>query len=215
MTSAPAEQLDEPFLSAASLCSSLLATDEVARLWDEPSSLPRLSVGALACHLGRQITRSAELLEQPSELPILSSALDHYARAAWVTSTSLDDPSNDRSVDDAEAALGHAHLLQRVAEARDTVATQLRAGTALPSISIPWQGWALRRDDFLLTRNLEIVVHTTDLSTSLGIATPAFPDCVFDPVRDLLVTLSQRRHGQTAIIDALARSERAGDISAF
>ncbi|KAA1036536.1 hypothetical protein FVA95_00690 [Pseudonocardia sp. EV170527-09] len=80
-----------------------------------------------------------------------------------------------RSIDDAEAALGHARLLQRVADARDTVATQLRAGTTLPSISIPRQGWALRRDDFLLTRTLEIVVHTTDLSAGLGIAVARLP----------------------------------------
>jgi len=82
-------------------------------------------------------------------------------------------------------------------------------------VPIPWQGWSLRRGDFLLTRQLEIVVHADDLAVSVGVPTPTFPADVFDPVRDLLVRMAVHRHGQSAVIIALSRSERGRDISAF
>ena len=130
-------------------------------------------------------------------------------------SASPDDPSNDRSTDDAEAALGAAALADRSAEALETARRLLAAGTARDVVLIPWQGWSLRRDDFLLTRMLEIVVHADDLAQSVGLRTPEFPAEVFAPVRDLLVRLAVERYGQSAVISALTRSERTEAISAF
>lgn len=66
----------------------------------------------------------------------------------------------------------------------------LAVGSAHEVVLIPWQGWSLRRDDFLHTRALEIVVHTDDLAVSVGVPTPEFPPEVFAPVRDLLVRLA-------------------------
>ncbi len=91
----------------------------------------------------------------------------------------------------------------------------LADGTAQAVVPIPWQGWSLRRDDFLLTRMLEIVVHSDDLALSVGVGTPEFPVGVFAPVRDLLVRLAVERHGQSAVISALSRSERTQPIAAF
>jgi len=130
-------------------------------------------------------------------------------------SISPDDPPNDRSTDDAEAALGAAALADRSSGALQTVRRLLADGVARDVVPIPWQGWSLRRDDFLLTRMLEIVVHTDDLALSIGVHTPAFPSEVFAPVRDLLVRLAVKRHGQSALISALARGERTQVISAF
>lgn len=172
-------------------------------------------VGALACHLGRQVVRAAELLPVATDVPPLDSVDAHYGRAAWMTSSSPDDSPNDRSVDDAEAALGVAALQQRVSGALQTVCGLLKAGAAGAVVLIPWQGWALPRDHFLLTRMLEIVVHADDLALSIGVPTPQFPEVVFAPVRDLLVRLAVHRHGQSAVISALTRSEPAGTISAF
>jgi hypothetical protein len=132
-----------------------------------------------------------------------------------VMSASPDDPPNDRSADDAEAALGVAALAGRASEALETVRRLLAAGTAGDVVPIPWQGWSLRRDDFLLTRMTEIVVHADDLALSVRIQTPEFPAEVFAPVRDLLVRLAVRRHGQSAVISTLGRSERTQVISAF
>jgi hypothetical protein len=95
------------------------------------------------------------------------------------------------------------------------VSGQLAAGIAHDVVLVTWQGWALRRDDFLLTRLLEIVVHTDDLAVSVAVPTPEFPDDAFAPVRDLLVRLAANRHGQSAVISTLTRRERSRVISAF
>jgi hypothetical protein len=209
------DRLDAVFPVAAAVALALIQRGEVRDQWLMPSVLPKMSVGALACHLGRQVVRGAELLPMATDVPPLECAGAHYHRAAWVMSTSPDDPSNDRSTDDAEAALGAAALAGRSAGALETVRRLLAAGTARDVVPIPWQGWSLRRDDFLLTRMLEIVVHADDLALSVGVRTPEFPAEVFAPVRDLLVRLAVQRHGQPAVISALTRSERTQAISAF
>jgi hypothetical protein len=207
--------LDAVFPLAAAVAQDLIQRGEVRDQWLLPSALPKMSIGALACHLGRQVVRSAELLRLATGIPPLDCVDAHYHRAAWVMSTSPDDPPNDRSTDEAEAELGAAALAGRCSEALETVRQLLTDGTARDVVPIPWQGWSLRRDDFLLTRMLEIVVHTDDLALSVGVRTPEFPAEVFAPVRDLLVRLAVRRHGQSAVISALARSERTRVISAF
>ena len=209
------DRLDTAFPVAASIALDLVRRPEVSDAWLRPSSLPKMSVGALACHLGRQTVRAAELLPAATDVAPLDSADAHYARAAWVTSTSTDDPANDRSADDDEAALGPVALHDRTTGALETVRGLLASGAARDVVLVPWQGWSLRRADFLLTRLLEIVVHSDDLAVSIGVPTPEFPDEAFTPVRDLLVGLAVRRHGQAAVISTLARRERTRVISAF
>lgn len=209
------DRFDTVFPSAGTIALELIQQAEVSDQWQRPSSLPRMSVGALACHLGRQTVRAADLLPMATDVPPLDSVDAHYGRAAWVTSSSPDDPPNDRSTDDAEAALGAAALTERVATALEAVRGLLAGGTASDVVLIPWQGWSLRRDDFLLTRMLEIVVHADDLALSIGVPMPLFPEEVFAPVRDLLMRLSVQRHGQSAVISALTRRERSRVISAF
>ncbi|HEX2132395.1 MAG TPA: maleylpyruvate isomerase N-terminal domain-containing protein [Actinophytocola sp.] len=207
--------LDQAFLDGAAVGTNLLRVEPVNHRWAEPSALPDMSVGALACHLVRQVSRAAELLVTPSTLPVLASVDEHYARAAWVTASSPDDPANDRTTDDAEAALGHDRMLERLDADLASATRCLRLGEAQEIVPVPWQGWSLRRDDFLHTRLLEIVVHSTDLAVSLALPTPEFPDTAFAPVRDLLARLAVHRHGQAAVVNALTRRERAQNISAF
>ncbi len=200
---------------AAEVALDLTRRREVSEQWRMPSVLAKMSIGALACHLARQVTRAAALLPLATDIPPLDCVDEHYHRAAWVMSTSPDDPSNDRSTDDAEAALGAAALADRSSGALAKVRRLFADGAASDVVPVPWQGWSLRRDDFLLTRMLEIVVHADDLALSPGVRTPEFPAEVFAPVRDLLVRLAVDRHGQSAVISALTRRERTQPISAF
>ena len=65
-------------------------------------------------------------------------------------------------------------------------------------------------------RMMEIAVHADDLAVSVGLATPALPDAVLDPVFALLTRLSIRRHGTVALLRALSRAERApASVTAF
>jgi hypothetical protein len=50
----------------------------------------------------------------------------------------------------------------------------------------------------------------------VGVEAPALPDEVLGPVLGLLTRLAVRRHGQSAVLSALSRAERAPDrINAF
>ena len=208
------DRRDGAFLSGFAVALDLLASPEVAARWAEPSVLAKMSVGALACHLGRQAVRVAELVAAESDAPPLGSAEEHYRRAPWVSTTSPDDPANDRSLDDAEAAHGAAALVRRAADALHAARRALAESPA-SVVMIPWQGWSLRREDFLLTRLVEIVVHTDDLALSIEVDPPAFPEQAITPVLHLLVALALERHGQSAIVSALSRAERSRAISAF
>ncbi|KRF20645.1 hypothetical protein ASG90_18945 [Nocardioides sp. Soil797] len=208
--------LDEPFLAAADVAISLLERPELATGWAEPSVLARMSVGALACHLGRQVVRAEELLGTPPQGEPLAEVDEHYRRAAWVSETDLGSAVHDRTTDEREAADGVEALRARVGAARTAVAARLRERRAESMVTIPWQGWSLRRDDFLTTRLVELVTHTDDLACSLSLPTPPFPPEAYHPVAHLLVRLAAERHGQAALTSALTRRERMPDtISAF
>jgi hypothetical protein len=50
--------------------------------------------------------------------------------------------------------------------------------------------WSLTLDDFLMTRMMELAVHSDDLAASVDLPTPALPDSVLDPVLALLFSLA-------------------------
>jgi hypothetical protein len=189
---------------------ALLADPAVSAAWEKPSALAKLTVGGLAGHLARQVTRAVEVVtaDPPAEPPI--SLLDHYARSQWV-GADLDDEANVyiRTASDQAAADGPAALVTRTGAALDTLRTALPAVPADRVVHLPWGPWALSLDDFLVTRMMEIAVHSDDLAVSVGMPTPPLPAPVLDPVIGLLSTLAVRRHGATAVLRALSRAERA------
>lgn len=204
------------FLDAADSTIQLLSEPAVAAAWDKPSALPDWQVSGLAGHLARQILAVPLLLAEaaPPGAPI--PVLEHYARVDWID-TGMDSPTNAgiRADGQAEASGGIAELIERttstLAELRGTIPRQ----PADRIVHLPWGPWSLSLDDLLLTRLLEIVVHSDDLAVSVGIASPTLPGGAVDPVLRLLLELSVRRHGPTTVLRALSRSERATDISAF
>lgn len=207
---------DRAFLAASDIALALVARPEVEARWAAASALERMTVGMLACHLGRQVVRAAEILAAPATGEPIDGVDDHYRRAAWVTAESLDDPANDRTNDEVDAAAGFAATVGRCRAARRDVQALLDASTAPAVVTIPWQGWSLRRADFLVTRLVEIVVHSDDLARSVDVPTPEFPADAYLPVLHLLAELAAERHGQAAMTSALARRERMpATISAF
>lgn len=130
----------------------------------------------------------------------------------------LDHESNIgiRKSGESVSAEGAAALGQRAGELLDEQLRGLPAQAADRVIFLPPSGWSLSLDDFLLTRVMEIVVHSDDLAASVGTSTPTLPAFVIDPVVDLLARLAVHRHGATAVIRTLSRAERApATISAF
>jgi hypothetical protein len=204
------------YLTAVDSVIDLLSTPEVAAAWDSPSALAEWSVGGLAGHLaGQAIHTVTRLQEEPGSDPIPLD--EHYHRVAWIGAEVGDEVSvGIREGGLRTAAEGAEALVGQVREARSRLPGLLASTSPDRPVLIPWQGWSLRRDDFLVTRMMEITVHSDDLAASVGVTAPALPDEVLGPVLGLLTRLAVRRHGQSAVVAALTRAERApAAINAF
>ena len=176
-----------------------------------------MSVGALAAHLGAQVIFAVSTLDQapPEGEPV--GLLGHYERVTWI-GADLDAEINVgiRANAERNGAVGPAVLVEHVQGAIAALRERLDAEPADRIVSPPAGPWALTLDDFLVTRMMEIAVHSDDLACSVELDTPALPARVLRPVFDLLVTLSVRRHGATAVLRALSRAERApASVAAF
>jgi hypothetical protein len=200
----------DAYLAAAGQAAELLRKPEVAAAWDEPSALAEMTVGALSGHLAYQIFSVGATLAEPAsdEPPI--PLLDHYALAAWIGAP-LDSEVNTgiRARGEGIAAEGVRALSDEAASALAEQRVQLAERGAEEAVYLPQTGWALRLGDFLTTRTMELAVHMDDLAVSVGRDPAELPDSAFDPVLVLLARLAARRHGQAALLRALARAERA------
>ncbi|SCL17257.1 Mycothiol maleylpyruvate isomerase N-terminal domain-containing protein [Micromonospora pallida] len=205
------------YLTAARSAVSLIAEPAVVRRWAEPSALDGLRVGGLAAHLGAQILRVPAVLDQPAPSGEPIGLLAHFGRVPWVKA----EPDAEvnvvvRRIGAELAEAGPEPLLAQVTAVLAGLAPALADAPADRVVAVPPGGWGLTLDDYLVTRLLEIAVHSDDLAVSVGIDPPELPAEVNDPVFDLLTRLAVRRHGQPAVLRALARAERApADITAI
>ncbi|MEV5541103.1 maleylpyruvate isomerase N-terminal domain-containing protein [Saccharopolyspora shandongensis] len=198
----------EAYLQAAASTAAVLGDPAVADAWDRPSALAEFSVRGLAGHLASQVLFVPRVLAaaEPEEEPV--PLLGYYAKSEWIgADVNAEVNVRLREMGEGLATEGAAALVAEV----DSVVRDLRS--ALPATpadrAVAFSRRVLRIDDFLITRMMEIAVHSDDLASSVGIATPELPSEVYDPVLALLSQLAVRRHGQTAVLRALSRAERA------
>jgi hypothetical protein len=205
------------FVVACQTAFALAREPSVAAVWDDESACAGMTVGGLTHHLLGQIRHTVGLLSEPPTDDAPIPLLEHYTRAAWVSSSADDDANTSiRDGDNAAAAAGPAAVLGEVTPLLERLPDVLERRREPDTVLIPWQGWALTTDDFLATRSMELVVHSDDLAASVGLPTPVFPGPTVGQAVDLLAGVSMRRHGQAAVIRALSRPQRAPhDISAF
>jgi hypothetical protein len=209
----------QDFLVAAESALELVGRVEVVQRWSDPSALPDMSVGALAAHLASQVLSVHAAVTAghgaSDEVPV--PLLEHYSRAAWVRA-GVDDEPNVRIREGAahSAASGHDALTSSLQQAIRDLRTAFASAELPPRIRMPGWDWALSFDDYLVTRVMEIVVHSDDLAVSVGVEPPVLPEVVLGPVLALLVGVSLQRHGQASVVRALTRRERAPNtIAAF
>ncbi|GAB2483742.1 maleylpyruvate isomerase N-terminal domain-containing protein [Streptosporangium sandarakinum] len=205
------------FLSTARSAADLLRDPAVAAAWSRPSALPEFSVAGLAGHMAYQILAVPRLLTGPVPHEETIALLDHYTRVGWI-GASLDDDVNVRIRRGGQevSVEGHAALVARVDSALGELDGTLASAANRP-VRIPlWGPWSLALDDMLITRMMELAVHSDDLAVSVGVATPTLPPGAVDTVIGLLARLAVRRHGPTDVLRALSRAERApATITAF
>ena len=207
----------DAYREAARCARTLLADSRVARTWAAPSALAGFTVGGLAAHLAAQIHAVAAALDAGQGQYPTIPVLEHYARARWVGAgpdAEINVLIREQGQD--AAGLGFAALLERADLALADLTARLPDVPEDRTVQPPAGPWTLTFDDFLLTRMMEISVHCDDLAASIGAEPPDLPDAVIQPVLALLATLAARRHGQSRVLRALTRAERAeGSISAF
>ncbi len=214
-------RLVEQFPEVARVAADLIRQPEVAAHWGDESACAGMTVGGLANHLAGQAANVVLLLAGPAHDADPIPALEHYRRAAWVRAGHDDEVNVDvRTSADGYAASGPADLGERVAAdlaALPAALAPVLGGSRRPdSVLIPWQGWSLTAADFVLTRTMELLVHSDDLAASIGVDTPRFPDEAADAVLGLLASVAAERHGQAAVLRALSRPQRStGAVSAF
>ncbi|TDC27600.1 hypothetical protein E1265_01540 [Streptomyces sp. 8K308] len=208
----------DAYLGAAEQAVALLETPKVAAAWERPSALAEMTVGGLAGHLAYQIfsvssavqvLADPDLRESESE-PTPIPLLEHYARAAWIDEP-LDGEANAgiRARSEDLGSQGASWLAELARAALVEQRTRLAECSGGQTVFLPQTGWALRLEDFLLTRMMELAVHRDDLAVSVDLDVDELPDATFDPVLVLLARLAARRHGQAALLRALTRVERA------
>ncbi|HZC71198.1 MAG TPA: maleylpyruvate isomerase N-terminal domain-containing protein [Jatrophihabitans sp.] len=202
--------LASAYLYAAVSARDLLGAPAVAARWDAPSALAEFAVAGLAGHLAHQVLSVPATLATPDADEPLIPLLEHYERATWRGA----DPHTEvnagiRAHADQVAADGTSALRERLGAAIDELERTLPGEPGDRPVRMAAGPWALRVDDFLITRMMEIAVHSDDLAVSVGIATPELPEAVLEPVLALLTGLAARRHGQPAVLRALSRAERA------
>lgn len=207
----------DDFLSAARSAAELLRDPAVAAAWGELSALAEFSVGGLAGHLAFQVLAIPPILSDPVPSEPVISLLEHYGRVEWI-GADLDEEINVRIRDggESQAADGPEAVVARVDAAIEELTATLASVAERPVRISLWGPWSLMLEDMLITRMMELAVHSDDLAVSVGVATPELPTSVVDAVVDLLSRLAVRRHGPTAVLRALSRAERSpGIITAF
>jgi hypothetical protein len=207
----------DDFLAVGSSAARLLREPAVTEAWSKPSALEEFGVSGLAGHLAYQVLAIPDIISAPIPTEATISVLDHYARVEWIDADLQDEISlRIRSGGDLVATDGPEVLADRLDAALDELGAELPGIADRPVRISLWGPWSLMLDDMLLTRLMELAVHSDDLAVSVGLPTPELPPSAVEAVVGLLSRLSVRRHGASAVLRTLARAERAPrTITAF
>ncbi|WP_336923025.1 maleylpyruvate isomerase N-terminal domain-containing protein [Aquipuribacter sp. SD81] len=197
------------FLAGSRAALRLVASERVAARWDEASVLAGMSVGELAAHLARAVLQVQAYRGAPVPAGVAPlDAAGYYAglEGAAEPSSALNTGVRERAA--ATAADGHDALVASLRAAVDDLAAALPDAAADEVLAV-----GHRRDqvlgvgEYLRTRCVELAVHLEDLALSLGCEPGAPPSTVAVAV-EVLQEAARRRHGDAAVLRALARRER-------
>lgn len=196
------------FLAAAEAAANLVAAEEVAAHWSEPSAAWGMTVGGVAVHLvsgGIEIVcRSLDEEEPPGSRALPPSRLF----SGQTLDLGHEGHRRIREMAEQGSRRGAARLAADAATAVAEVAARLdveppgRRVLVLGSLH-------MALDDFLITRLVELAAHSDDLAASVGLPTPKLPPTAVDLVVTCLTGVARLRHGDLAVVRTLARGERS------
>ncbi len=202
----------EVFLVTGDAVLHAVSADQVGSAWDAPCALPEMSIGALAAHLARAVTQVEVYLDDdpPGTEVELVSAGDYFARI--LTPEDAADPGSAvnrgvRQRAEESASRGQAAIADEIGGCLDRLRKRFASEPAERAMTVAG-GMAIRLDQYLLTRLVEMTVHLDDLAVSVEIPTPAVPQDAYVIAIGTLVQTSAVRHGSRMVLRALARRER-------
>lgn len=196
------------FLDTTSVAAELVASREVASRWDDASALAEWSVKGLAGHLVRATTSVEMYLDaDPAPTGEVVTPAAYYATAVEPSDIDSEENRAIRARGDEMAAAGRDALIDLHRAAAERLATRLASEPEDRRIKV-FLGMVLTLDDYLATRLVELTCHIDDLAVSVGVPTPALPPDARDIAIGTLVAIGRHRHGDLAVLRALARRER-------
>jgi hypothetical protein len=201
------DEIRSAYLSAARAAADLLGRRELGDRWDDDSVLPGFSIGALAGHLARGVLTVYWYLDMPEPDPPAVSAGQYYAaHPSGQPDAEINVKVRERGAETAKG--GWARLYLDVGKAVDRLAERLVTEPAEHRVHA--LGTTMLIDEYLKTRLVELVFHLDDLARSLDLPTPELPAEANRVAIQVLVDTARIRHGDRAVLNALARRERDG-----
>ncbi|WP_328887928.1 maleylpyruvate isomerase N-terminal domain-containing protein [Streptomyces sp. NBC_00316] len=199
------------YLLGAERAVHLLATEEVASRWERESVPPGMTVGGLAGHLARSVLQVEWFLDGEIVGAEPVSPVRYYAR---LVGTSLPDSALNigvRARSEETAAAGPAVVAEQARAAWERLAQRLSQEPADRRVAVLHRpGEEMLLDGYLQTRCVELAVHLDDLALSVDAHCPT-PEATLVVAVDVLVAAARDRHGDEAVLHALARRERDAD----
>jgi Mycothiol maleylpyruvate isomerase N-terminal domain len=209
--SSPSELVRAAFLASAAEARGLVASREVAAKWRDPSALDDLDVGAVAGHLARAafvvvgyLDTSADLGTDAGELLTADRYFEHVLSGFGASG---DAHAGIRARAAEEAADGQEALVARLDATLQSLDARFASEPADRAVRVAL-GLVLPLDEYLVTRMVELVVHSDDLATSVGLDTPEFDALTMACVIGCMLAMVRARHGDIAVVRGFARRER-------
>ena len=200
-------EIRSAFLECGAVSAELVRLPVVGERWDSDSALEHFSVKGLAGHLVRATGSVEAYLDRPEPEGSPISAARYYAAAVDSTDLTSDLHVAVRAKGEAEAADGHAALVDKLDGLMDRLRRRLDTEPDSRLVRV-FKDLVLTLDDYLVTRIVEQVVHCDDLAVSLGLEPPAPPPAAVDIAFGNLVEIARVRHGDVAVLRAFTRRER-------
>ena len=218
----PSELVRDAFLATAAEARGLNASRSAGAKWNEPSALEGLSVGALAGHLSRSAFVTMGYLDASDPDPgdaddvELLTADQYFERGVPAPEMSEQLHAGVRARAEQEAADGQDALVARLDATLHDFDERLAIEPAERAITVIG-GLVLPLDEYLVTRMVELVVHSDDVAVSVGLETPEFDPLTMACVIGCMLAMVRARHGDIAVVRGLARRERdlIGALRAF
>lgn len=207
----------EIFLETAQVVVEMVELPAVTRRWNEPSALVGYTVGGLTAHLGRAVSTPLGYLDrQVADRPADTDAADYFIEALGDHDPIESDLHRSvRQRSDDMAASGPLGVADATRDALQSLTAQLEVAPP-DRVVVVFGGTAMRLDDYLETRIVEMAIHGDDLAASCPeVSSDAVPASAWAVAKRVASEVAARRVGDREFVLGLSRAERAQRPLAF